>query len=88
MEDFSIADIANWCWVRTHRWSGVSTDGLDDLKLWIDRVYEQPGMLKGLEVPVKVENLLKDKKKPKNLQKVAARSSRNNLITHINFAIL
>ena len=22
--DYSIADIANWCWVRTHRWSGVS----------------------------------------------------------------
>ena len=40
----------------------VSTDGLDDLKLWIEGVYEQPGMLKGLEVPVKVENLLKDKK--------------------------
>jgi GST-like protein len=69
VEDFSIADIANWCWVRTHRWSGVSTDGLDDLKLWIDRVYEQPGMLKGLEVPVKVENLLKDKKKAEEFAK-------------------
>ena len=67
--EFSIADIANWCWVRTHRWSGVSTDGLDDLKLWIDRVYEQPGMLKGLEVPVKVENLLKDKKKAEEFAK-------------------
>ena len=33
-----------------------------NLKGWIDRVYEQPGMLKGLEVPEKVENLLKDKK--------------------------
>ena len=61
-DEFSIADIANWCWVRTHRWSGVSTDELDNLKGWIDRCYEQPGMLKGLEVPVKVENLLKDKK--------------------------
>ena len=69
MEDFSIADIDNWCWVRTHRWSGVSTDGLDDLKLWIDTVYEQPGMLKGLEVPVKVENLLKDKKKAEEFSK-------------------
>jgi len=69
VDEFSIADIANWCWVRTHRWSGVSTDGLDDLKLWIDRVYEQPGMLKGLEVPVKVENLLKDKKKAEEFAK-------------------
>ena len=22
-DDFSIADIANWCWVRTYKWSGV-----------------------------------------------------------------
>ena len=69
VDEFSIADIANWCWVRTHRWSGVSTDGLDDLKLWIDRIYEQPGMLKGLEVPIKVENLLKDKKKAEEFAK-------------------
>ncbi len=27
--DYSIADIANYCWVRTHPWSGVSVDGLD-----------------------------------------------------------
>jgi glutathione S-transferase len=26
--EYSIADIANWCWVRTHNWSGVSIDGL------------------------------------------------------------
>ena len=69
VDEFSIADIANWCWVRTHKWSGVSTDDLDDLKLWIDRIYEQPGMLKGLEVPVKVENLLKDKKKAEEFAK-------------------
>ena len=29
--DFSIADIANWCWVRTYKWSGVSADGLPHL---------------------------------------------------------
>ena len=69
VDEFSIADIANWCWVRTHRWSGVSTDGLDNLKTWIDRIYEQPGMLKGLEVPVKVENRLKDKKKAEEFAK-------------------
>ena len=26
--DYSIADIANWAWVRTHRWSGVEMDDL------------------------------------------------------------
>jgi GST-like protein len=28
--EFSIADIANWCWVRTHKWSGINVD--DDEK--------------------------------------------------------
>jgi hypothetical protein len=31
-DDYSIADIANWCWARTHKWSGVSIDGLDNLQ--------------------------------------------------------
>jgi len=61
-DDYSIADIANWCWVRTYKWSGVSVDGLNNLKRWRDAMREQPGMTAGLEIPVKVGNLLKDKK--------------------------
>ena len=57
--DYSIADIANWCWVRTYKWSGVNVEGLDNLMSWSKRMYEQPGMLKGIEVPFKVENLIK-----------------------------
>ena len=57
--DYSIADIANWCWVRTYKWSGVNVEGLENLMSWSKRMYEQPGMLKGIEVPFKVENLLK-----------------------------
>jgi len=30
--DYSIADIANWCWVRTYKWSGVSIEGLPHLR--------------------------------------------------------
>ena len=58
-QEYSIADIANWCWVRTYKWSGVNVEGLDNLMSWSKRMYEQPGMLKGIEVPFKVENLLK-----------------------------
>ena len=36
--DFSIADIANWCWARTYKWSGVSADGLPHLKRWRDAI--------------------------------------------------
>ena len=72
--EYSIADIANWCWVRTHNWSGVSIEGLEHLDNWKNKMYEQPGMLKGIKVPVDRESILKnDKDKEefiKNAQKM------------------
>ena len=35
-DDYSIADIANWCWVRTYKWSGISRDGLENLDRWLN----------------------------------------------------
>jgi len=61
-DDYSIADIANWCWVRTYRWSGVSRDGLENLDRWMSAMKEQPGMSKGIDVPFSLGNLLSDKK--------------------------
>ena len=71
--EYSIADIANWCWVRTHKWSGVSTDGLNHLERWKDAMYEQPGMLKGIKVPIEIdiEKRLKDEDKTKEFIKNA-----------------
>ena len=69
--DYSIADIANLCWVRTHKWSGVSTDGLENLERWKNAMYEQPGMQAGIKVPVKVESLLKSEKDAKAFVKDA-----------------
>ena len=71
--DYSIADIANWCWVRTHKWSGISTDGLENLERWKNAMYEQPGMQAGIKVPVKVESLLKSEKDAKAFAKDAAK---------------
>ena len=71
--DYSIADIANWCWVRTHKWSGISTDGLENLERWKNAMYEQPGMQAGIKVPVKVENLLKSEKDTKAFAKDATK---------------
>jgi len=50
-DDYSIADIANWCWVRTHRWSGVSVDGLAHLQRWMDALNARPALRRGLDVP-------------------------------------
>ena len=49
--DFSIADIANWCWVRTYRWSGVSRDGLPHLDRWLGQIKERPACRAGVLVP-------------------------------------
>ena len=51
--DYSIADIANWCWVRSHDWSGVPVDGLDHLQRWLKTVSERPAVQRGLQVPKK-----------------------------------
>ena len=55
--DYSIADIANWSWVRTHAWSGVSIDGLDHLQRWMGQLAARPACQRGVEVPVRVPNL-------------------------------
>lgn len=69
--EYSIADIANWCWVRTHNWSGVSIEGLEHLDNWKNKMYEQPGMHKGIKVPVDRESILKNDKDKKEFIKNA-----------------
>ncbi len=55
--EFSIADIANWCWARTHSWSGVSTDGLDHLARWMAAMEARPACQRGVLVPSDMELL-------------------------------
>jgi GST-like protein len=49
--DYSIADIANWAWVRTHKWSGVALEGLPHLERWVRQLAERPACQRGIEVP-------------------------------------
>lgn len=69
--EYSIADIANWAWVRTYKWSGVSVDGLDHLQRWLAAVGQRPAVQRGLEVPVKMPDLLQDKKATEDFAKGA-----------------
>ncbi len=57
--DYSIADIANWAWVRTHKWSGVSLDGLPHLKRWVDAIGARPAVRKGILMPASERDLEK-----------------------------
>ena len=58
--DYSIADIANWAWVRTHKWSGVALDDLPNLKRWIEAIRVRPGVQRGLMMPPSTRDLEKD----------------------------
>jgi glutathione S-transferase/GST-like protein len=49
--DYSIADMANWCWVRTHEWSGISTEGLPHLQRWMAAIAARPAAQRGIAVP-------------------------------------
>jgi len=69
-DDYTIADIANWCWVRTHEWSGVSVDGLDNLQRWIATIRERPAVQRGINVP-KREKALDDSDDEKSEKLVA-----------------
>lgn len=55
--DYSIADIANWTWVRTHEWSGISIDGLDHVKRWHEAMAARPACQRGVDVPEQREVL-------------------------------
>ena len=53
--DYSIADIANWSWVRGYKWSGVTLDGLPNLTRWLDAIAERPAVKRGVDVPERVD---------------------------------
>jgi len=55
VDDYSIADMANWCWVRTYEWSGVSIEGLDNLIRWKNSIEARPAARRGVEVPNKID---------------------------------
>ncbi len=50
-DEYSIADIANWCWAISYDWSGIDIDGLDHLDAWLDRVEDRPAVLRGKLIP-------------------------------------
>jgi glutathione S-transferase/GST-like protein len=55
--DYSIADIANWAWVRTYKWSGVALDGLPHLERWVRQLATRPACQRGIDVPPRPERI-------------------------------
>jgi glutathione S-transferase len=52
---YSLADIANWSWVRGYKWSGVTLDGLPHLARWLDAIAVRPAVKAGVDVPEPVD---------------------------------
>jgi glutathione S-transferase len=56
--DYSIADIANWCWVRTHKWSGVDISPYANLQRWVAAIAARPAADKGVKTPFDLEAVM------------------------------
>jgi GST-like protein len=50
-DDYSIADMANWAWIRSARWARVPTEGLVRLERWMAAMAARPGCQRGVNVP-------------------------------------
>jgi GSH-dependent disulfide-bond oxidoreductase len=53
--DYSIADIANFAWARSHEWPGIPVEGLDHLQRWMAAIAERPAVRRGLDAPPRPE---------------------------------
>ena len=62
-DDFSIADIANWCWTRTAKWSGVESRDLEHLSRWSVAMSARPKCQAGVKVPIDLSVLIDGKEK-------------------------
>jgi GSH-dependent disulfide-bond oxidoreductase len=61
-DDYSIADIACWPWMKIHKWAGVEIDDLPNVQAWLQRVGERPAVQRGVAVPAenaKAEDIVK-----------------------------
>ena len=64
--DYSIADIANWCWIRVYYWAGININGLENLNRWMQSMEKRSACIKGTKIP-KREN---SKKLIQNTRKI------------------
>ncbi len=53
--DYSIADMANWCWARTYEWSGVEVDDLPHFNRWRGQIEARPLARKGIDALAKID---------------------------------
>lgn len=67
-EEYTIADIATWPWVRIYEWSGVDITGLTHLQRWMDELAQRPASQKGINTPPSSD--LSDEELAKEIRKM------------------
>lgn len=55
VDDYSIVDMVNWCWVCIYEWFGVSIEGLDNLICWKNSIEVRLVVWCGVEVFNKID---------------------------------
>lgn len=70
-EQYTIADIATWPWVRIYEWSGIDIKGLSHLQRWLELIAERPACQKGILTPPPED--ISDEERAKKIQKMVTK---------------
>jgi GST-like protein len=65
--EYTIADIAIWPWLRSHKNQGIDLDEFKSVKRWFDEIAERPAVQRGIEVLANLRRPLVDDKARDNL---------------------
>ena len=56
-DEFTVADIATWCWVRSWKWAKIDITGRPRVVEWVRRVRARPGVERGISYGVPKEEI-------------------------------
>jgi len=65
--EYTIAEIAIWPWLRSHKNQGIDLDEFKSVKRWFDEIAERPAVQRGIEVLANFRRPLIDEKARDNL---------------------
>lgn len=51
-DEFTVADIASWCWIRSYKWAKVDITTKPRVVDWVKRVRARPGVERGISFGV------------------------------------